>query len=253
MRYAHLLALLFTVPLLSPAEDLTLSIPATRISLSVQNQPVVITVSGSVSGIAAGLDAAAFRLALTADFSGLQQNITTLLSSQLNRSEKCGERLTIDRAILVPRAPAALLTVYLHYEKWACAKVFGKNVVKRLVGGNGVITVRLAPSVEANRAIRLQSEVESIQADGSLGEVLRSGSLGQTLREKIRTTLASTMEKAKLEASIPTELQPVAAIQSAQFANGEGRLCLDLSGEVRITADQLRILIDHRKPGAVVH
>ena len=225
-----------------------LAIPPARISLNVQNQPVAITVSGSVSGVATDRDAAAFRIALTADLSGLQQDITTLLSSQLNRSDKCGERLTIDRAMLVPRAPGSLLTAYLHYEKWACAKVFGKNVVKRLVGGNGVIAVGLTPSVEADRAIRLQSEIESIQADGSLGEILRSGSLGPTLREKIRTTLASAMDKAKLEASIPAELQPVAVIQSAQFADRAGRLCLDLSGEVRISADQLRSLIDQRKP-----
>jgi len=225
-----------------------LAIPPARISLNVQNQPVAITVSGSVSGVATDRDAAAFRIALTADLSGLQQDITTLLSSQLNRSDKCGERLTIDRAMLVPRAPGSLLTAYLHYEKWACAKVFGKNVVKRLVGGNGVVTVGLTPSVEADRAIRLQSEVESIQADGSLGEVLRSGSLGPTLREKIRTTLASAMDKANLEAGIPAELQPVAVIQSARFADHAGQLCLDLSGEVRISADQLRSLIGQRKP-----
>ncbi len=247
MTPARLLALLLVAPLLSTAEDLTLTIPPVRTSLSVQNQPVPITVSGSVSGVVASRNAAAFRLALTADLSGLQQNMTALLASQLNRSDKCGERLTIDGATLAPTTPAALLTANLHYEKWACAKVFGKNVVKRLVGGNGVIGVRLTPVVEADHAVRLQSDVESIQADGSLGEALRSGSLGPTLREKIRATLASAMDKAKLEASIPPELRPVAAIESAQFADGSGRLCLNLTGDVHISAEQLRSLIDQRK------
>ncbi len=249
MRRTCLLAVLFTAPLLSWSEDLVLTIPPVKTSLTVQNQPVAIIVSGSVSNVAAGHETAAFHLNLTADLGDLQQNMTALLAAQLNRSEKCGERLTIERAVLGPRAPAALLTANLRYEKWACAKVFGKEVVKRLVGGNGVVAVKLTPAVEAGHSIRLQSDVESIQADGSLGEALRSGSLGPTLREKIRTTLVSAMDKANLQAAIPTELQPVAAIEGAQFTDRGGRLCLELSGEVRITAAQLRTLIDQQKPG----
>jgi hypothetical protein len=250
MRRAALLAVLSVIPLLAPAEDLSLTIPPVRTSMSVQNQAVAITVSGSVSGASAGHDGGPFRLSLMADLSDLQQNITTLLSSQLNRSEKCGDRLTIEHATLAPSAPTALLTANLHYEKWACAKVFGRDVVKRLVGGNGAVEVRLTPAVEANRTIRLQSEVGSIQADGSLGEALRSGSLGTMLRDKIRTTLAAAMEKANLEASIPPELQPVATIQGAQFVDGGGRLSLNLSGEVHISTQQLRTLIDQRKTSA---
>ena len=224
-----------------------LTIPPVKTSMSVQNQPVAITVSGSVSGASAGQDAMPFRLALTADLSDLQRNITALLSPQLNRSEKCGDRLTIQRATLEPNAPVAMLTANLHYEKWACAKVFGRDVVKRLVGGDGAVDVRLTPAVEANRTIRLQSDIGDIRADGSLGEALRSGSLGPALRDKIRTALAAAMDKANLEASIPPELQPVAAIQAAQFVDGAGRLCLNVSGEVRISAQQLRTLIDQRK------
>ena len=202
MRRAGFLTLLFLLPA-AASEDLVLTIPPVRTSMNVQNQPVAITVSGSVSGASAGHDPAPFRLTLTADLSDLQQNITTLLSSQLNRSEKCGDRLTIEHATLTPSAPIALLTANLHYEKWACAKVFGKDVVKRLVGGDGTVDVRLTPAVEANRTIRLQSDVGEIHADGSLGEALRSGSLGPALRDKIRTALAAAMDKANLEASIP--------------------------------------------------
>ena len=226
-----------------------LTIPPVKTSMSVQNQAVSVTVSGSVTGASAGHETAPFRLALTADLSDLQQNITTLLSSQLNRSEKCGDRLTIEHATLTPNAPIALLTANLHYEKWACAKVFGKDVVKRLAGGDGAVDVRLTPVVDANRTIRLQSDIGEIRAEGSLGEALRSGSLGPALRDKIRTALAAAMDKANLEASIPPELQAVAAIQAAQFVDGAGRLCLNLSGEVRISAEQLRILIDQRKAG----
>jgi hypothetical protein len=249
MRRAGFLTLLFLLPA-AAAEDLVLTIPPVKTSMNVQDQLVAITVSGSVSGASAGHDTAPFRLALTADLSDLQQNITTLLSSQLNRSEKCGDRLTIEHATLTPSAPTALLTANLHYEKWACARVFGKDVVKRLVGGDGAVDVRLTPAVEENRTIRLQTDIGEIHANGSLGDALRSGSLGPALRDKIRAALAAAMDKADLETSIPAELQPVAAIQAAQFVDAAGRLCLNLLGEVRISAEQLRTLIDQRKAGA---
>ena len=249
MACAGLLTLLLLLSA-NAAEDLVLTIPPVKTSMNVQNQPVAVTVSGSISGASAGRDPAPFRLTLTADLGDLQQNITTLLSSQLNRSEKCGDRLIIEHATLTPSAPTALLTANLHYEKWACAKVFGKDVVKRLVGGDGAVDVRLTPAVEGNRAIRLQTDIGEIHADGSLGEALRSGSLGPALRDKIKAALAAALDKAILEASLPPELQAVAAIQTAQFADGTGRLCLNLTGEVRISAQQLRTLIDQRKAGA---
>jgi hypothetical protein len=125
-----------------------------------------------------------------------------------------------------------------------------KGCRETAVGGNGTVEVRLTPVVEANRTIRLQSDVGSIQADGSLGEALHSGSLGTMLQEKIRTTLAAAMEKANLEASIPPELQPVATIQGAQFVDSAGPLSLNLSGEVHASAQQLRSLIDQQKARA---
>jgi hypothetical protein len=254
MRRARSLVLVF-LALLSPAaaEDLMLTIPPVRTSLNIQNQPIGVTVSGFVSGVAAAGDSAAFQLSLKADLGDLQQNMTALLSSQLNRSETCGERLTINRATLAPNSPAGLLTADLRYEKWACAKVLGKKVVKRLVGGNGTVTVRLTPAVEENRTVKLQSEIGSIQADGSLGEALRSGSLGPALRDKIRTTLASALDKAHLQGTIPAELQPLTAIRSAMFTDGGGHLSLELAGEVRISAEQLRLLINQRRASASAH
>ena len=119
MRRAGFLTLLFLLPA-AAAEDLVLTIPPVKTSMSVQNQPVAITVSGSVSGASAGHDPAPFRLALTADLSDLQRNITTLLSSQLNRSEKCGDRLTIEHATLTPSAPTALLVGSSRVDLQAC-------------------------------------------------------------------------------------------------------------------------------------
>ena len=100
-----------------------------RTSFTIENRPVAISASGVLSRVSNDV----FQLRLAADLGGLQDNITDLLRPLVDKSNKCGERVSLQRATLVPAAPASLLTVYVHYEKWACAKAFGKEIVKRLV------------------------------------------------------------------------------------------------------------------------
>ena len=126
--------------------------------------------------------------------------------------------------------------VQLHYERWACSKVFGKQEAKRLIGGNAVIQVKLTPAVEDNHTeLRLIPEVGPIEADGSLGELLRSGTIGEMLRDKIRSAILSAMQKGtNLSATLPPAIQGYATIQNAQFRNaGFGRLMVILDGEAR--------------------
>src|SRR5208283_117937 len=115
--------------------------------------------------------------------------------SQLNKSERCGERIEIQHATLNPSEPASVVTAQLHYERWACTKMFGKEAAHRLVGGNAVVQLKLTPEVDDSRTVRLQPELGPIQADGSLGELLRAGPFEQMLREKISHSLTSATEK----------------------------------------------------------
>lgn len=217
--------------------NLTLRIPPVKTSLNLEGQPVGITVWGTVSAAPSGI----FRLAVTVDLGEFQENLTPVLSAQLNRSDRCGERLSVERAAVVPAAPSSVLTAYVHYERFGCVKAFGKEVVKRLVGGNGVIEVNLTPSVGENGII-LTAKVGKVDADGSLGELLRSGSLGDSIREKIAASIQSAIQKsANLKSTLPSAIGSAAAIQTAQFADGgAGRLWLVIDGEVRLSAEQLR-------------
>ncbi len=199
------------------AQDLTLTIPPVRTSVEIDNQPVAITASGTLSRISHAGGEEVFRLRVTADLADLQANITAILRAQLDRSDRCGDRIAIQSATLAPTDPAALLTTRLHYERWACVKAPGKQITSRLAGGDAVVRVRISPTVEADRAVKLEAEVGEIEADGSLGELLRSGSLGDALRQKIRTSLESALEKgeANLKGSLPPTAQAYAAIRSA--------------------------------------
>jgi hypothetical protein len=237
-----LLALLFLVS--GVAQDLTLPIPPVKASVTIDNQPIAITTSGTISG-----SRNSFHLILNVDLSDLQEHIAGLLSAQLNRSDRCGERLSIDRATLLPAPPAGRLTAYVHFECWACVKALGREVAKRLVGGNGTIPVKLTPTLEkgaeGNSEIRLDPEVGTIEADGSLGEALRSSSVGDKLRDKISASMLSAMQKgANLQATLPPAVEKVAAIESVRFSDGgSGRLSLELAAQIRIPEKEMRTLI----------
>lgn len=215
----------------------TLKIAPVKASIDLDHQPVEITMWGTISAAPSGI----FALALTVDLGGLQTNLTPVLAAQLNQSDRCGERLTVEKAVLAPVAPAGLLTANVNFERYVCAKALGKQIVKRLVGGHAVIEVNLIPSIEDN-GIMLAAAVRKLDADGSLGEVLHSGDLGDSIREKIEDSVESAIQKsADLKLALPAEIGNAATMQTVQFADGgSGRLWLTIGGEVRLSAEQLR-------------
>jgi hypothetical protein len=215
----------------------TLRIPPVKTSLDIAGQPVGFTAWGTVSAASAGV----FRLAVTVDLGDFQEKLTPVMAAELNRSDRCGERLSVERAVLVPAVPSGVLTATVHYERYVCTKVLGKEIVKKLVGGNGVVEVSLSPSIGDNR-ILLSAQVRKVDADGSLGELLRSGSLGDSIRKKLAASIESAVQKAaNLKSALPPQIESSAAIQTAEFADGgTGRLWLTIAGEVHLSQEQFR-------------
>jgi hypothetical protein len=239
-----------TLPTILAAQESTFRIPPQKIAFTVKDQQAYITASAvvSMSTKTAGTDT--FRLQLTADLTGLQENLTPLLAAQLDKDDRCGERIAIQQGILTPAPPGVLATVQLHYERFACVKAFGKQQARRIVAGNAVIPVRLTPAVEKDSTqLRLNPEVGAIQADGSLGELLRSGALGEMIQEKIRDSILNAMQKgANLAATLPPAAQPYATIDSAKFQDaGAQHLAVELVGEIRIPREQLQAVTQQLK------
>jgi len=216
-----------------------------RTALNVGDQPVAIVISGSVTAAPADGDHAALKVAINADLGDLQDRITPILQAQLNRDDRCGERLTIQQATLVPSAPSGALNASLHYEKWACAKAFGKNIAKKLAGGDGTVQAHLTPSIRDGGAVRMNAELGEIQADGSIGELLRSPTFADALREKI----VKAVDKVQLEAAIPPALRNTAHLDEVSFADAAGRLTLRLRATVTIPARDAQVLLDRLAKG----
>ena len=210
----------------------TLTIPKVKTTINVEQQPIEITLWGTISGSS---------LALTIDLGDLQAHLTQVLSAQLNKSDRCGDHLTVEQAAIAPSAPSSLLTANVNFERFACVKAFGKQIVKRLVGGHAVIEVNLTPSVQENN-ISMAAEVRKMDADGSLGDVLRSSSLGDSIRDEISDSIESAIQKsADLKSTLPAEMEKAVTLQSIQFADGgAGRLWLTIGGEIRLSMEQLR-------------
>lgn len=211
------------------AQTDTLQLPPLRTSITLEGQPVAITVWGAISPT---------RLSATVDLGDFQDHLTPILAAQLNRSEKCGERLSVQKVVLVP---SAVLTATVHYERFACAKALGKEINKRLVGGDAVVEVILTPSVADNH-IAMDAEFRKIDADGSLGEALHSGSFGDSIRKKIASNIESSIRKsADLKSTLPAGMDSVLTLRTVQFADGgSGRLWLVIEGETHLNAEQFQ-------------
>jgi hypothetical protein len=228
----------------------TFRIPPLSTTVNIDEQPLRITVSGTIVTAAAPQRAESIQVNLQTDLSDLQAHVTDLLRAHLNQSNRCGLRLNLEHADLAPRAPDALLTARVHVEKYVCAKALGRQMVTKLISGEGIVAIRLTPSIENSEALKLAGEVVSIQADGALGDLLRTEPTGPWLREKMRDSTADALQRSlsKLKADLPPAIHGLAAIQSARFADiGAGQLGLGLMGEVQISPDMAQIVIEKLK------
>lgn len=226
------------------AERKSIAIPPVKLSLNVENQPLNVSVSGTLADLGKTAGGEQFRLRLATDLSDLQAHLTPLLGAVLDRADRCGDRIQLHDAVIRPGEPRAVVTATLHYERWACLKAFGKQMNKRLVGGDGVVKIELLPGVE-NNALHVASKVTSIEADGSLGELLRSGSLGDSLRQKVEHTIVNAVQKStRAIPSLPPALEQMVTLRDIRFANGGGgRLNVVAEGDLTVPEGQVQSLL----------
>lgn len=255
------LVALALIPVIGSSAEFTFEIPPVPVSVEIGGQHVVLTISGEVSGVPMrpGVSDQPFLLDLRADLGDFQAHLTPLLQTELNKADRCGERVSVGNTTLAPAAPAADLTVQLHFEKWICIKALGRDSAKKLLAGDATVHVILTPSMGSiensaaaktpsptRQTVRLDAEIGAIDADGPLGDLLRSGSVGSAVRDKIREAMLKAFQKStELEGVMPAEAQRYVTIQKAAFADrGSGRLELDLTGRLQIPGEQVSSVLE---------
>ncbi len=215
----------------------TFTMPPVKNSVNFANQPIVITTVGVISKGATQAGQNAFTLELIADMSDLQQNIAEVLRTRLDQANRCGDRVAIRDAALTPLAPSSVVVAQFHFERWAC---FGRDAMNEMVEGNGTIEVKLTPAVAEDGALRLVPEIERIDAQGLIGEMLRSGTLGEALRDKIAESLLLALRGGTdFKTTLPPAAQSYAILRRAEFqGTGSGKLLVVLDGEIPVSGEQ---------------
>jgi len=232
-------------------QNVTFSLPPVTNSINSSGQSISFPLSGAVSRVVSETPVPetsaenghnVFRLTVVADLSDLQQNITRILRSELTRYPRCGERIEVQQATLTPLEPASLVVATLHFERWVCQP--GQPSPMEVAGGDATLEVRLTPSIEpsleAKSGLILTSEITRVQADGLLRNLLRSGDLGVTLREKIAASILSAVQKgADLKTTLPPVAHECATLQKAQFRDdGADQLSLVLDSQLQFSDEQ---------------
>jgi hypothetical protein len=239
---------------LANGQDLAFTLPQTKSPVRIEGRTIAITVSGVLSQIAVQADQRTFRLELLADLSDLQENITELLRSQLDAPETCGQRVEVRQASLAPSTPASLLVVKLHFERWICRRSFGQQSATELAEGDGSVEIKLTPTLEKN-VLKIAAAFGRIDATGMLEEAIRSGSLGDDLREKaVRSVLAAAQADADFNIALPPAVRNSAVIVSAKFQDaGVGGLGLVLDGQIEISNEQANQLANQLNQSLSTH
>ena len=225
---------------LATGQDTAFTLPSVKDPVRFDNQTIPIAVSGVLSQIAAQAGRRTFKLEMTADLSDLQQNMTEILRSKLDTFPLCGQRVAVRQATLTPATPASVLLVWLHFERWMCTRSFGQQTANELAEGDGTVEIKLSAAVENSNRLRVLTTFGRIDATGLLGESLRSGSLGEDLRDQAaELLLAAARAGSDFKITLPPVLQNSAIIQSAKFHDlGVGGLSLVLDGQIEISNEQ---------------
>ena len=194
-----------------------------------------------------------FPLNLRADLGELQTHLTPLVQQELNRSEKCGERVSIQSATIVP-APAAAagaadLALNVHFERWICIAAEG-NTPKKLLGSDATVHVIVSPVLEKSaggeQVVKVDARIGGIEADGPLGEMLRSGPVGNTVRDKMSEALLKVLQRSTdLDGVMKPETRRFVTIQKIAFVDaGFGRLALDMAGRLQVPGESVSTVLE---------
>jgi hypothetical protein len=224
---------------LANGQDLAFTLPPVKSPVNIGKQTVGVTVFGTLSQTAVQGVQRTFRLTLVDDLSDVEQNITELLRAELDSSQTCGQRVAIRQATLAPQTPASLLVIKLHYERWSCSGAFGQQAATELAEGDGSMEIKLTATVEKGM-VKIVAAPGRVDATGMMGEALRSGSLGEDLREQAaRVVLSGAQAGSNFKITLPLAVQNSAALQTARFQDtGVGSLSVVLGGQVEISNEQ---------------
>jgi hypothetical protein len=231
---------------LADPNDLTFNLPLVKSTITLASQSLGVAVSGVLFETAVENNQRTFRLEMAENMSELQPIITEVLGAQIDRANSCGEHIAVRQATLRPSTPASVVTLQLHFERWTCLRVGGQTMSNELAESDGEVEIKLVPALEKSGSLTLTSEFSRIDARGMMGDAIRSGDLGPDIRERLTQSLLPVFQVgANFRNTLPQAIQGAATLKSAKFQDlGAGVLGLTLEGQVQISDQQAKVLVD---------
>ena len=225
----------------SQSSDVAFKLPTVKNTVSFANQPVVVTLSTAISKAAVEGSVNTFEMELAADLSDLQQTIADVLRARLDTSDRCGEQIALQTATLTPQESTGLVMAQLHYERWSCTTMFGRENMNEIVEGSGTIEVKLTPIIAENGTLQLAAQTLRVDAQGLVGDLLRSATLGETLRDKISDSVLTALRQgADFKMALPVETRSYATLRRARFQGmGLGKLIAVFDGDIQVSNQSL--------------
>jgi hypothetical protein len=228
----------------SGEQDLTFHLPQVTTSAEIAGQQVPMLAAGEAVRTSITDGRSLFNFRLVVDLSDLQENITYIFRSRLTSIPRCGQRIEVRQAMLLPRPAASLAVLHLRYERWICpAGAEREGGAELLVAAdNPIVEIKLSPSADPNGDLHLAPEVGHVDANEVDRDSLLTGPLGATLAEQVGNVVLSAMQKgADLKATLPPAARDALTIQKAQFqAGGADQLRLVLDGQLRFSEEQTK-------------
>lgn len=230
-------------------QSLAFNIPAFKTSVDVAGLAVAITESAVILRTSAEGGQNVFKVEATTSLADLQQNMRAVLGAQLNKNERCGERIAVQNATLSPSIPSSVAVVQVHYERWMCNRALG-GTPNEMTEGNARVELTLTPGVGANGELEIKAMMSRVEANGFVSSLLRTGDLGVALKDGVVKSIATATTS--LKTAVPAVAADSTKTQSARFESTRaGELNVVLGGEMRISEEQTRVLASQIKERAV--
>jgi hypothetical protein len=233
-----------SIPSATSRQALAFNLTPIKNSVTVANQVFDITTSGVISKSDPIDGQNTFAVSLSENLSDLQLNIADLLRARLNKSERCGDQVAVQTAELTAQGATGLVVAQLHYERWSCGGMSGHDSSREIVEGNATVEVKLTATVAPDSTLQLNAEIGHVEAEGLIGDLLRTGPVGAWMRDQIAASVLSVIQQTgDFKTSLPAGARSYATLRRAQFqGTGSGKLLVVLDGEIRVSNDQLAAL-----------
>jgi hypothetical protein len=209
---------------------------------TIGNQTITVRTSGTIFRAPAERLSNRVHVQILANLGDLQQSLTQVLQSLLTHPDPCGERVSVQQSMLSIASPTAEVWVQLHLERWACMGAAGATAPVELMEGNGAITFKITPAMQKDGLLTILTQTEKVEANGMLAEILRSGALGDEVRERVKGCILRALQNGlDLEAVLLPVQSDSGAIETAKFVRDSqaGTLDIALDGHLRLSDQQI--------------